>query len=64
MLKQEIDPLCGYEEGIEFCNRYLYAKVNELKSDDNCDDEADDPEMNINDEFLKGCRNFFTHEKD
>lgn len=59
-----LDPLCGYEEGSELCNGYLYAKVNELKSADKCDDEADDPEMNINDEFLKGCRNYFTHEKD
>lgn len=61
---RNIDPLCGYEEGTELCNGHLYAKVNELKSVDNCDDEANDPEMNINDEFLKGCRKFFTHEKD
>lgn len=61
---RNIDPRCGYEEGTELCNGYLYAKVNELNSADNCDDEADDPEMNINDELLKGCRNYFTHEKD
>lgn len=56
---RDIDPQCGYEEGTELCNGYLYAKVNELKSADNCDDEANDLEMNINDEFLKGCLSFF-----
>lgn len=60
---RNIDPQCGYEKGTELCNGYPYSKVNELKSADNCDDEANDPEMNINDEFLKGCRNFFTHKK-
>ncbi|RSQ72097.1 hypothetical protein [Acinetobacter baumannii] len=56
---RNIDPQCGYEEGTELCNGHLYAKVNELKSADNCDDEADDPDMNINEEFLKGCQSFF-----
>ncbi|WP_369027699.1 hypothetical protein [Acinetobacter baumannii] len=61
---RNIDLLCGYEEGTELCNGHLYAKVNELKSVDNCDDEANDPEMNINDEFLKGCRSFFSRKVD
>ena len=40
---RNIDSQCGYEGGTEHYSEYLYAKVNELNSADNCDDEADDP---------------------
>lgn len=55
-MRQEI---AGMKKGSELCNGYLYAKDNELKSAGNCDDEADDPEMNISEEFLQGCRSSF-----
>lgn len=61
---RNIDPLYGYEEGTELCNGYLYVKYSELKSTKNCDDETNDTDMNINEEFLKGCRSFFSRKVD
>lgn len=54
-----IDPECGHEYRTELCNGYLYAKYNDLPSADRCDDEKDDPEINFNEEFHKGCLSFF-----
>ena len=51
--------LGGYIEGTEQYNGYLYARDNRLKSLDQCDDDKDDPEMNINKAFLEGCKGFF-----
>ena len=53
------DTLGGFEEGTEEYYGYQYAQMNELKNADQCDDEKDDPEMNINDEFLEWCKAFF-----
>ena len=53
------DQLGGFKEGTEEYYGYQYARDNKLKSADQCDDEKDDPEMNINETFLKGCRKFF-----
>jgi len=53
------DTLGGFKEGTEEHYGYQYARDNNLKSADQCDDEKDDPEMNINDAFIKGCRSSF-----
>lgn len=53
------DKLGGFKEDTEEYYGYQYALDNNLKSADQCDDERDDPEMNINETFLKGCRKFF-----
>ena len=53
------DKLGGFEEGTEEYYGYQYARDNNLKNADQCDDEKDDPEMNINETFLKGCRTYF-----
>ena len=50
------DELGGYKQGTEQYNGYRYAQDNQLKSVDQCDDDA---EININDEFLEGCKQFF-----
>ncbi|QQT57161.1 hypothetical protein [Acinetobacter johnsonii] len=51
--------LGGFKEGTEEYYGYQYARDNNLKSADQCDDEKDDPEMNINDAFIKGCSSSF-----
>ena len=54
------DKLGGFTEGTEEYSGYQYAQMNELKNADQCDDEKDDdPEMNINEMFIKGCRAYF-----
>ena len=53
------DKLGGFTEGTEEYYGYQYARDNNLKNADQCDDEKDDPEMNINEKFLKGCRTYF-----
>lgn len=53
------DQLGGFKEGAEEYYGYQYARDNNLKNADQCDDEKDDPEMNINKKFLEGCRTFF-----
>ena len=53
------DKLGGFKEGTEEYYGYQYARDNNLKSADQCDDEKDDPEMNFNDAFIKGCRSSF-----
>ncbi|MGY5394428.1 hypothetical protein [Acinetobacter sp. NigerLNRRAM0016] len=53
---RNIDPECSFEDGSEQCHGYLYAKYNQLKSIDQCDD---DPEMKINKVFIEGCESFF-----
>jgi hypothetical protein len=52
----KVDELGGFKQGTE---QYRYTQDNELVSVDQCDDEKNDPEMNINDEFLEGCKAFF-----
>lgn len=56
---QNIDPECGFEDGSEQCHGYLYAKYNQLKSIDQCDDDKDDPEMKINKVFIESCESYF-----
>lgn len=56
---RNIDPECGFADGSEQCDGYLYAKYNQLKSIDQCDDDKDDPEMKINKVFIEGCESFF-----
>lgn len=51
--------LGGFKEGTEEYYGYEYAQINGLKNADQCDDEKDDPEMNINEAFIKGCRAHF-----
>lgn len=58
------DELGGFKEGTEQYNGYRYAQDNTLKSADQCDDEKDDPEMNVNADFLEGCKIYFEHQKD
>ncbi|MNY93311.1 hypothetical protein D3C78_97210 [compost metagenome] len=53
------DKLGGFKEGTEEYYGYQYTGDNKLKSADQCDDEKDDPQMNINDAFIKGCRAYF-----
>ncbi len=52
----KVDELGGFKQGTE---QYRYTQDNELVSVDQCDDEKNEPEMNINDEFLEGCKAFF-----
>lgn len=56
---RNIDPECGFEDVSEQCHGYLYAKYNQLKSIDQCDNDNDDPEMQINKAFIQGCESFF-----
>ncbi|MCL6234004.1 hypothetical protein M5F03_02280 [Acinetobacter sp. ANC 5579] len=51
--------LGGYKEGTEQYFGYRYARDNQLKSADQCDDEKDDLEMNVNAEFIEGCIGYF-----
>lgn len=53
------DQLGGFKEGTEEYYGYQYAQMNELKNADQCDDEKGDSEMNINEDFIKGCRAYF-----
>ena len=53
------DQLGGFKEGTEEYYGYQYARDNNIKNADQCDDEKDDPEMNINEVFIKGCRAYF-----
>lgn len=53
------DKLGGFKEGTDEYYGYQYARDNNLKSADQCDDEKDDPEMNINEKLFKGCRKYF-----
>jgi hypothetical protein len=51
--------LGGFKAGTEEYFGYRYARDNELKSADQCDDEKNDPQMKINTAFVKGCEAFF-----
>ncbi|WP_180108233.1 hypothetical protein [Acinetobacter sp. YH12085] len=51
--------LGGYKDDTEQYFGYRYARDNQLKSADQCDDEKDDPEMNVNAEFVEGCIKYF-----
>ncbi len=51
--------LGGYKDGTEQYFGYRYARDNQLKSADQCDDEKDDLEMNVNAEFIDGCIGYF-----
>ena len=42
-------------------NGYRYAQDNSLKSADQCDDDLG---VNINEEFLEGCKTYFEHQED
>ena len=53
------EELGGYKDGTEQYFGYRYARDNQLKSSDQCDDEKDDPEMNVNAEFIEGCIKYF-----
>ena len=53
------DELGGFKEDTEQYHGYRYAQDNQLKSADQCDDEKDDPEMNVNAEFIEGCESSF-----
>ncbi|OTG91209.1 hypothetical protein B9T24_15845 [Acinetobacter sp. ANC 4654] len=56
------EKLAGFTEGTEQYNGYRYAKDNQLKSIDQCDDEKDDPTINFNQEFFEGCKQYFNHQ--
>ena len=51
--------LGGFKAGTEEYFGYRYARDNELKTADQCDDEKGDPLMKINAKFVKGCEAFF-----
>ncbi len=51
--------LGGFKEGTEEYYGLSYALNNNLKNEDQCDDKKDDPKMNINEAFIKGCRSYF-----
>ena len=53
------ETLGGFKEGTEEYYGYQYARDNNLKSADQCDDEKNDPEININNEFIRGCKAYF-----
>jgi hypothetical protein len=53
------DKLGGFKEGTKEYYGYQYAHDNNLKNVDQCADEKDDPKMNINEAFIKGCRAYF-----
>lgn len=53
------DTLSGFKEGTEEYYGYQYARDNNLKNVDQCDDEKSNPEININEVFIKGCRAYF-----
>jgi hypothetical protein len=53
------DVLGGYREGSEQYFGYRYARDNALKTADQCDDEKNDPQMNVNASFLEGCMKYF-----
>ena len=53
------EKLGGFTKGTEQYSGYEQALMNELKNADQCEDENNDPEMNINDEFIKGCKAYF-----
>ena len=55
------EELGGFKEGTEQYNGYRYAKDNQLKSADQCNDDA---EININKDFLEGCKTYFEHQED
>ena len=54
--------LGGFKAGTEEYFGYRYARDNELKSADQCDDEKNDPQMKIKTAFVKGCEAFFKKE--
>ena len=56
------EKLGGFTEGTEQYNGYRYAKDNQLKSIDQCDDEKDDPAINFNQDFFEGCKQYFNHQ--
>jgi hypothetical protein len=51
--------LGGFQEGMEQYYGYRYARDNELRSADQCDDEKDDQQMNVNNDLTEGCKAFF-----
>lgn len=51
--------LGGFKEGTEEYFGYRYARDNQLKSADQCDDEKNDPQMNVSREFIEGCKKYF-----
>ena len=53
------DKLSEFKEGTEEYYGYQYARDNNLKTTDQCDDAKDDPQMNINEKFIEGCRKYF-----
>lgn len=56
------EKLGGFTEGTEQNNGYRYAKDNQFKSVDQCDDEKDDPAINFNQDFFEGCKQYFNHQ--
>jgi len=56
------EKLGGFTEGTEQYNGYRYAKDNQFKSVDQCDDEKDDPAINFNQDFFEGCKQYFNHQ--
>ena len=53
------DKLGEFKEGTEEYYGYQYARDNNLKTTDQCDDAKVDPQMNINEKFIEGCRKYF-----
>lgn len=51
----------GYKQGTEQYNGYRYAQDNKLKSFDQCDDDSG---ININKDFLEGCKTYFEHQEE
>ena len=54
----KVDELGGFKQGTEQYNGYRYTQDNEVVSVEQCDDEKNDPEMNINVVCLDGCKAF------
>jgi hypothetical protein len=53
--------LGDFNEDTEEYYGYRYARDNQLKSADQCDDEKDDPAMKINSSFIIGCKAYFNN---
>lgn len=57
----KVEEMGGYKQGTEQYNGYRYAQDNRLKSVGQCEDDS---EININKDFLEGCKTYFQHQED
>ena len=56
----KVEEMGGYKQCTEQYNGYRYAQDNRLKSVGQCEDDS---EININKDFLEGCKTYFEHQE-